>query len=213
MQDFPANSAKARARSDEPLPNERPEKIDRVTSAEPVRRRRRGLGRQFRETFIGGSARMAFEYMLTDVIVPAIRDTIADAMQGGIDRLIYGETRRRSTPTTYSNVGHVNYQRMSQSPQPKPSGPRTLSRQSRTRMNFDEIIIPSRMEAEEVIERMFDVLSRYGSVQVGTLYELTGIQTSHTDYKWGWRDLRGARATRVRNGGYLLELPEPEPLD
>lgn len=210
MEDFPANSRKARTRPEEP------KRIERVTSAEAVRRKR-GLGRQFKETFIGGSARMAVEYMTLEVIVPAVRDTLAEALQSGIERLIYGETRPRrrgSTPTTYSNVGHVNYQGMSsQSPPRTSSGPRMLSRSSRTRHDFGEIVIQSRGEAEEVIDRMFDILSRYGSVTVADLYELTGIQSSHTDHKWGWTALPGAKAARLRSGEFLLDLPDPQPMD
>lgn len=215
MQDFPANSQKAKTHSD--IPGERPEKIERVTTAETVRRKRK-LGHQFKETFIGGSARMAFEYMLTDVVVPAIRDTLAEAIQGGIERLIYGDTRPRrgGGVSSYSNVGHVNYQRMGSpnrgGPPPATQQNRILSRQSRARQSFDELVIQTRVEAEEVIDRMYDLLSRYGMVTVAELYELTGVQSSHTDHKWGWTELRGAKVARLRSGGFLLDLPEPEAL-
>src|SRR3954469_12729237 len=120
MQDFPANSQKAKTRSE--MPTERPEKIERVTSAEAVRRKR-GLGRQFKETFIGGSARMAFEYMVTDVVIPAVQDTMIDAFQGGIERLIKGEGARRRgpTPPIYPNTTQVNYQGMSTSRTGRPA--------------------------------------------------------------------------------------------
>lgn len=208
MEDFPANSQKARARPEEP------KHIERVTSAEAVRRKK-GLGRQFKETFIGGSARTAFEYMLMEVIIPSAKDMMAEAMQSGIEKLIYGDSRpRRSAPSSYSSVGHVNYQRISApNRNDKPPAPRMLSRRSRSRQDFDEIVIPSRQEAEDVIERMFDILSRFGTVTVSDLYELTGIQSSHTDHKWGWTELRGAKATRLRSGGFLLDLPEPEPVN
>lgn len=209
MQDFPANSQKAKA-TDAPR-----EKLEPVTSAETVRRKR-GLGRQFKETFFSGSARDAFEYMVTEVVVPAVRDTFADAMQSGIDRLIYGDRApgrsRRSTPWSNSNTGHVAYNRMSTPTQSQPSPPRMLSRRSRARHNLDELVIPSRQEAEEVIDRLFDLLSRYGTASVADLYELTGVQSSHTDMKWGWNNLRGAKAVRLRQGGFLLDLPEPEAL-
>src|SRR4051794_33308086 len=76
MSDFPPNSRKAQTRFDEP------KKLERVTSAE-AQRRKRSLGRQFREAFIGGNARTAADYMLTDIVVPAIRDTLVDALQSG----------------------------------------------------------------------------------------------------------------------------------
>jgi hypothetical protein len=219
MHEFPANSQKAKARPEEPKQDERPKQIERVTSGEAVRRPR-GLGRRFKETFIGGNARIAVQYMTAEVIIPAVRDTVAEALQSGIEKLIYGDTRPRKGPTpSYSNVGHVNYQQSSQrmsSPATRPNtstAPRMLSRRARTRQEFDEIVIPSRQEAEEVIDQMFDILSRYGSVSVADLYELTGIQSAHTDHKWGWTELRGAKAARLRSGGFLLDLPEPEPLD
>jgi hypothetical protein len=209
MQDFPANSQKAKRGPVEP----EPKKIERVTSA-TAERRPRGLGKKFKETFVGGSAKMAIEYMITDVVVPAIQDTLIDAFQGGIERLIKGEgSRRRSgTPSGYGNVGHVAYNRMSSAPT-RATTSRMLSRQSRTRQDFDELVIPSRQEAEEVLERMYDILSRYEVVTVHDLYELTGVAGTHIDKKWGWEDLRGARADRLRNGSYLLNLPDPEPLD
>lgn len=216
MQDFPANSAKARMRSESSEQDEPPEKIERVTSAE-ASRRKRGVGRQFKETFIGGDARMAADYALTDIVIPAIRDLMFDAFQGGLDRLIYGESRRgarRGGASSYSNVGHVNYQGMSTSTQrpPTSTGTRMLSRRSRARQDFDEIVIPSRAEAEEVLDRMFEFLSRYGKVTVSELYEMTGIASSHTDHKWGWTVLGGAKVVRLRTGGFLLDLPEPEAL-
>jgi len=207
MQDFPANSRRAQERSEGPPEDERTRKIEQVTSAEATRRKR-GLGRQFKDTFISGSARSAAEYMVTEVVVPAIRDTLFDAIQGGIERLIYGESRsggmRRGAPPSYSNLGHVNYQGYS-----KPPVSRSLSQQSRARHDFGEIIIPNRQEAEDVIDLMLEELSRYNSVSVATLYELTGIQSSHTDHRWGWTALRGVKPRRLRDGRYALALPAP----
>jgi hypothetical protein len=215
MQDFPGNSQRAKEQAEAPKREERP-KVERITTAEAVQRKP-GLGRKFKETFIGGTGRMAFEYMVTDVVVPAIRDTLFDALQGGLDRLIYGESRRRgsSGPTGYSNVGHVNYQRMSTSTTrpPASTGTRMLSRKSRARHDFGELVIASRVEADEVLDRMYETLSRHEVVYVGDLYEMTGIDSSHADYKWGWTQLRGARVSRMRTGGYLLDLPEPIALD
>lgn len=205
MQEFPANSKKAR------VPDE-PKKIERVTSAEAVRRKK-GLGQKFRETFIGGDARTATDYVIFHVLIPSAKDMLAEAASSGIERLIYGETRpRRGHTSGYSGLGHVNYNRMSTS-QNKQESPRTLSRAARARHDFDDIVIPSRQDAEEVIDRLFDLLDRYGSASVAELYELTGIQSSHVDHKWGWRDLRGSKAARLRSGGFLLDLPDPEPLN
>lgn len=212
MTEFPANSDKARRGSEIPQDPTREKRVEQVTSASAERRKPR-MGRKFKETFVGGSARGAVEYMVVEVVVPAIQDTLIDAFQGGIERLIRGEgarVRRGSTPT-YSSLGRVNYQSMSSS---KPPTSRAMSQQSRARHDFGEILIQNRAEAEEVLERLYDELSRYNEVTVAVLYELTGIQSSHVDHRWGWKSLRGAKVLgRPRLGGYLLDLPEPEPLD
>lgn len=212
MQEFPANSQKAKTRTEAP----KPRNIERVTTAK-AEQRKRGLGRQFKETFIGGSARMAAEYMVTEVVVPAIQTTLIEAFQGGVERLILGDRgrpRRSTISSPYANVGRVNYQGMSSNSTSKPPGTQMLSQRAKTRHNLDELVIESRAEATEVLDRMYDILSRDEVVYRHDLYELTGIQTSHADYKWGWTHLRGAKVVPLRGGnGYLLDLPEPKPLD
>jgi hypothetical protein len=212
MQDFPSNSQKGKVAPETPR-----EKLEPVTSAKKTERKR-GLGHRFRTTFFSGSARDALGYVAEDVVVPAIRDLFYDAMQNGIDRLIYGDRTSGNRPRSRSSLmshppGHVNYGGIMGSGQTKASqSPRMLSRRARARHNIDELIIPTRQEAEEVIDRLFDVLSRYGQVSVADLYELTGVRSEHTDMKWGWQSLRGAKAVRLRQGGFLLDLPEPEAL-
>lgn len=214
MSDFPANSAKARARSEGPSPNGPPERIERVTSAE-ASRRKRGVGKHFKDTFIGGTARGAMDYVVTDVVVPTIRDLLFESFQSGMERWVYGESRIRRgvRPPTDKYSAHVNYQGMSTSPSNRPpTSTRMISNQSKVRQTFDEIVIPSRSEAEEVLDRMFEFLSRYGVVKVAELYEMVGIRSDHTDHTWGWTSLGGAKVARLRSGGYLLDLPEPQSL-
>lgn len=223
MQEFPGNSAKAKAKpkpaAEAPPLEDRP-KIERVTSAE-VQQRKRGLGRRFKETFIGGSAKDTIDHMFVDIVIPAVQDTLLDALQSGFERLIKGEsassTRRSPTSSSngYTNLGRFNYSGLS-----KPSttaqaqaSPRALSRRSRSTHDFGEIIIDTRREAQNVIDDMYELLSRLGEVSVADLYTMTGIDSTHVDMRWGWTSLKGLRAVRIRDGRYVLDLPEPTPLD
>jgi hypothetical protein len=211
MQDFPGNSRRAQEGSDEPPGLKR---IEQITSTD-AEYRERGLGRKVKDTFIGGTARGAVEYVVADVVVPTIRDLLFESFQSGMERWVFGESRiRRGSPSPgYSNTSnrpHVNYSGMSTN---QPTATRALSQRSRARHDFGEIVIQDRREASDVLDVMYDELSRYGSVTVAVLYALTGIQSSHTDHKWGWTSLRGASVARMGKGGYLLDLPTPEPLD
>jgi hypothetical protein len=186
--------------------------ISPVVSGSAVRRKR-SLRKQFKETFVAGDARTAIQYVLFDVLLPAAKDMVVEAGSAGIEKLIFGDSRRRSlTRPQAGPTGYVSYNRMSQGGS-RFSGPeRALSRQARARHEFDEIVLDERSEAEDVIDRMFELVSRYGSASVADLYELVGLSSNHTDNKWGWTDISGAGVSRIR-GGYLLDLPEPEPLD
>lgn len=203
MENFPPNSRKAEERSREP------KRVERVTSGDAVRRKP-SLGKQFSRTFIGGDAKTAWHYMVFNVLLPAAKDALVEAGASGIEKLVYGDSRPKRGPGPMGGaLGHIAYNRMAPQSQ---NAPAQISRRSRARHAFDEIVIVSRQEAEDVLDRMFDLTSKYDSATVADLYELTGLESSHVDHKWGWTDLRGASVGRVRGGGYLLELPDPEPL-
>lgn len=213
MEEFPSNSHKQTPapRTEKAAESKR---VEKVVVGEVVRQRK-PMGRRFLDTFFGGDAKGVVGFVMTDVLLPAVRDMIVEGASQGIERLIFGEGRspsRRAGMRPSGNSGYVSYNRYSS---PTPMGrreePREISRRGRGSFNFDEIILETRAEAQEVIDRLFDLLQRYESVSVNDLYELVGVSGDYAAENWGWTDLRGAGITRVRNG-YLLDLPKPEQL-
>ena len=202
--DYPSNS-KANKRD----PEQKDDKnIERVTSGEAIRKKK-SLGKHLRETFIAGDLKSSIRYVTFDILLPTIRDMLWEAGSGGIEKLIFGDSRRRGSTTPQSGpTGYVSYNRYSTTGSRMSSPQRAMSRMARSRHDFDEIVLDSRVEAEEVIERLFDLVSRYETATVADLYELVGLPSSHTDNKWGWTDLQGTGVSRVRDG-YLLDLPDP----
>lgn len=209
MDEYPSNSRKSRV--DEPPPK----KVEKIIEGEVVRRKK-PLSRRFMETFFGGGdAGTVWSYILSDVLVPAAKDMVSDAVSQGVERTLFGETnRRRQQNPTRGLTQYTSYNRYSASPGlRRPEDPRQgLSRRGRETHDFNEIIIGTKVEAEEVIDALFEIISKYESVTVANLYELIGETGTFTDEKWGWTDLRAAGVTRVKSG-YLLDLPRPEPLN
>jgi hypothetical protein len=194
-------------------PDETPEpegkKIEKVITGEVIRRKK-PLGKRLAETFIGGDAKGVWGYVLYDVLIPAAKDMVADAGREALERMLFGDgrpSRRETRRGLGGGVGNVRYDRYSSGGRREDPRPQ-MSRRARAHHDFDEIILGSRAEAESVIERMFDVLSKYEQVTVAELYEMLEITASYTDEKYGWTDIRGAGVTRIRNG-YLLDLPRP----
>lgn len=204
--EFPPNSEASKRREEKD--------IQQVTKG-VAHRKKRSLRKRFSESFVAGDAKSAVGYAVMDILLPAARDMVIDVIEGGVEKLFRGDTYRRrgSVPPQSGPTGYVQYNRYS-GPMggSRYSAPeRVISRQARARHDFDEIVLDSRTEAEQVIDRLFDLVSRYESASVADLYELVGLSSSHTDHKWGWTDIRGAGVTRSRDG-YLLDLPEPSPI-
>lgn len=216
MSEFPSNShKKANADSKENVTETK--KVVKITTSDAVLRKK-SLGKRFSETFVGGDAKGVGMYVVMDVLIPAAKDMVADAMSQGVERMLFGEVRsssRRTGMRPGGSGGYINYNRPQSSPTSgyRREEPRVNpSRRARASHNFAEIILPNRIEAEQVIDRLIDLVNRYDTATVADLYDLVGADRSYTDDKWGWTDLRGAGVTRIREG-YLLDLPRPEPLD
>jgi hypothetical protein len=213
-EEFPSNSR------NKAEPEKGTKKVEKIVTGD-VSRRKPPLGRRFRELFVGGDAKSVGGYVLLDILLPAIKDTVADMVSQGVERMLFGDTRstsRRTGQRPSGNSGYVSYNRYSSASSPwnrekdRREEPRVHRARTRGSHNFDDIILATRAEAEEVIDRLFDLVSRYEQATVSDLYELVGIESNFTDEKWGWTDIRGAGVTRI-SSGYLLDLPRPEPLD
>ena len=138
---------------------------------------------------------------------------IFDAFSGGLEMSLFGE-RKGSRTSRDRNKSYVAYDKASYAGirDKDPRGGRTISKVGRTRHDFDEIILDTRGEAEEVLSTLVDLTIDYDMATVADLYDLVGIDSNFTDNKYGWTDLRNASVSRVR-GGYLINLPHTQPLD
>lgn len=201
--DFPSNSHKRKEETKKPE-----KKVEKVTSGKVVKQKKT-LGKKFTETFLGDNIESVSSYIIYDVIIPAAKNMISDTVSNGIEMLLFGQTRgsrtRRDKGKSY--VSYSNYY--------KDRGrdrDRQVSQRNRARHNFDDIILESRGEAEEVLSHLVDLTEDYGMASVADLYDLVGVTSNFTDNKYGWDNLSSGRVVPVR-GGYLLELPRPIVLD
>lgn len=74
--------------------------------------------------------------------------------------------------------------------------------------NYQDLVLPTLLDAENLLAGLFEQLNQYNVVPVGELYEMAGITTAVSDNSYGWTNLSGARISKVREG-FLLELPRP----
>lgn len=202
--EFPANSHRVKETKEEPR------KIEKVIKGKALQRKK-SLYKRFVETFIGEDVNSVTSYILHDVLIPAAKSTLSDMVQGGIEMLLFGE-RRGSRTTRDKGRSFVSYNNYSSPTGARRDERREPTQRNRSMHNFDDIVLVTRGEAEEVLSHLVDLITDYGEASVADLYDLVGLTEEFTDRKYGWTNLRSASVSRAREG-YLLNLPKPILLD
>lgn len=186
-----------------------------VVSSE-VKKAKTPLGRKFKEAFVGDDAQTVGGYILFDVIIPATKNLITDMVTQGLERALFGDARGRLSGGANRYSGSSTSYRRSytgSSGISRSDEPRVTSHRPRDPESSDDIfVVSTRGEAEEVVQRMGDLIDSYTTVSVADMKDLLNVSSDFTDNKWGWTDLRGTDIRRVRNG-FLLDLPRAKPLD
>lgn len=202
--DYAPNSHKAK---EEKAQTEVPErkKLEKVVTGK-VKTKKRNEMSKLGEIFIAEDARNVKSYILMDVLVPAVKKAISDIVTNGIDMLLFGEGGGTRKTSSASAVSYRNYYDQ------KDIRRGYSNTRMRTGYDYDDIILESRGEAEEVLARMDELIETYGIVSVADLYDLVGKTCNYTDNKYGWTNIRNAEPIRVRDG-YMLKMPKAGPIN
>lgn len=153
------------------------------------------------ETFFGGDLKEVFRSTFTDVLIPAAKNMFFDTFTQGLSRLLWNGGKEPVSSHRGSMSYRVDYSGRSRNT----SSMRVTSRNT---YSFDNVTLPTRDDAERVIQGLYDILDQYKAVTVADFYGLTGITSAYTDERWGWLDLRGINIQRVREG-FRINLPSP----
>ena len=163
--------------------------------------------KKFADVFIAEDITSVKDYIVNDVLIPAAKKAISDIITNGVDMILYGEAKGRDRRRDGgSRVSYTKYYERDR------DRDYDRSRTRRSVYDYDDIILDTRGEAEDVLNRMDDLIDAYGMVSVADLYDLVGISGNYTDNKYGWTNLRNAEVRRTRDG-YLLKLPKALPFD
>ena len=205
MEDYKPNSHKYKAEQAAKQKKQQPDKkVEKVIVGKAKTKKKTEMSK-FKDIFISEDASNVKSYVLMDVLIPAMKKAVSDIVTNGIDMILYGSTGGSRKRSTSERVSYRNYYDRRDD--------RYIDRgRTRPGYSYDDVILDSRGEAEDVITRMEEIIDQYDAVSVGDLYDLVGITGSFTDQNYGWKNLRSAEPVRVRDG-YMLRLPKAMPLD
>ena len=201
MVEYKPNSHKSK---EERIPER---KVEKVVSG-VVKPKKKSDIQKFADIFISENISNVKSYILLEVLVPAIKKAISDIVTNGIDMILYGESRTRNKSTIASKVSYQRYYDRTDEQR------RNYSNSSaRNGFDYDELIFPTRGDAEAVLDAMNEIISQYGVVSIMDLYDLANVSMdNYAANKYGWTDISGCKVNRVRDG-YVLNLPRALPIN
>ena len=200
---YTPNSHKFREEQKTAAPEEK--RVQKVVKG-PVKTKKNEV-RKLADIFISEDVSSVKNYIFMDVLVPAIKKAIYDIVTNGIDMFLYGGGGGKAkSGTSGSKVSYRNFYDQ------KNNYHGSESVRARNGFEYDDIVFGNRGEAEAVKQQMMATIGRYGVVTVADLYDMADLSAPYTSQKYGWMDVSGAEAIRVRDG-YILKLPRAVPID
>lgn len=201
---YPGNSYTEREKKATPIDKD----VKPVVTGKAVRKKKT-LGDKLKDAFLSDDSVINY---IVGVCVDAAKDMVYEAVVGSLGMKFYGEAGSYSRP---SRSRRTNYNGMSRSN--NPTTPRMVQkapeRVHRTGHGCDDLIVNSRGEAYEVVDRLCTLIDQYKSASVADFYSLCRIPSDYTDNNFGWYDLEGRYSIRpTRDGRFQICMPPTEPI-
>lgn len=170
---------------------------------------KKSLGKKFAEVFLAEDLSTVKKYLMSDVIIPTIKYAIVDGIQQSIALLVLGDARQRVNPGVIRNGGQnngkIDFGSFSRKPDSSSSAAVNSTRR-RDRLDFDDIKLCTRAEAQLVKNTIEEIIEEYGSASVAEYCQACGITPEHTYENWGWTDFSTAKIVPYR-GEFVIQVP------
>lgn len=172
-------------------------KVEKVVKGK-VRIKEKSGARKFAESFLPSDVNNIGSFVVQDILVPALKKVLSDT----VDTILYGS--RRGGSTNASKIPYTKYYDGDRYDRP-------VSDSRGGRFDLGDIILETRGEANDVLDRMSEIIDSYKMVSVGDLYDILGKSCDYTANNYGWTSVRGAEIIRTRDG-YAIRFPKPMPI-
>lgn len=210
IEEFKPNSFKSK---EEPAHTKERERLKPIVSKSAVVSTKKPLSQKFAETFITEDAANVKSWLISDVVIPGIKNTILDMLNmmffGG------GSTYRRGgsygSYYNYANKSNVSYGHWSSNQQTR-SQPNNMTAPVDEKIDYRHIVLRDIRDANAIVDELWERIDRYNQVSVAELLDLANLTGKYTDNNWGWTDKREIGVRRI-GGGYLIDVAEAKLID
>lgn len=186
----------------EPIHEKRVEKVVKGG----VKTKKKSSVTKFAETFISEDVGNVKQYVIADIIIPAIKNAILDTITDSANMIFGGARRRSNTPASRVSYGSFYND-------PRQSQRRLEERTIKPRYTYDQYTFDYRNDAMDVLSTLREALDMYGQVTVADFYDAIGVTGEFTDNDYGWINLSTAEVVRAMGGGYIIKFPRALPIE
>lgn len=200
---FPGNSYKEREANKNQ--QNRPE-LEPVVKSGGVKVSKKSEGRKILDRLFGSDeARSVGDYIFYDVLVPAAKDMIYDAVTGGLSMRLFGTSRVSSR---VRRNGHTDYNGISRQARPVDRSENRVrsTRSVRSKMYDNCFDFNIRSEAYQVLDILMANIESDGCTTLADFYHLCELPSDFTDNNYGWYDLSTVKI-RPYGDKWRLTLP------
>jgi len=176
--------------------------VSKVTKGK-VKTAEKSTLKKFGDAFLEDDIQDIKTYVVSDVIIPAIKNLIFDSFIGSLEMMLFGSashSRSRKGGNNGSST-YVSYNKFSNN-----RGSRTADSRNSDRLDYQGIVFEERADAEEVLDTLRNLIEDYGQATIGDLYDAAGMTPDNNFSKneeYGWTDLGRAQVKYGRDG-YLI---------
>lgn len=203
MEEYKSNSHKSKQQETRELPEKRVDKA--IVSGARVRKK--SEARKLVDVFIPEDVEKVKSHIIFDVLIPSAKKAVYDMVTNGIEMILYGESGAGTHSSgTSSKISYRQF--YDDRSERRTESPRRLN----SVMDYEDIVVDHRGEAESILERLDELVSMYGMASVADMYDLVGITAPYTANKYGWTDIRNAKVVRIQDG-YAIKMPRVRPLN
>lgn len=166
--------------------------------------------KRFRESLGLEETRTVGDYLVWDVLIPALKDMVADTVKKGIDVFLFGGATRSTVGSGRPHVSYEGYYSRSNREYDRERFERSRYRYNpRPTEDFSEFVFEDKRDADMVLNELCEQIEVFGWAKVSDFYDLVGeTERNYTMQGFGWEALGSARVVRVRDG-WAIDLPRP----
>lgn len=156
------------------------------------------------DLLFAGDIKTAFQVAVKNVLGPKLQDILVNFADTVTRSFVYGDNYKSSYD---QKSGNTNYRIIS-------SGNTTQTYQNKPADRYEAFSLEfeSYEDAKNVINYIYDSISRYKLVSVLNVYNYSGLATNPIDNNYGWSNVGDIRPEKGRNC-WIVRLPKPMEID